>query len=189
MRQALADASLGALSPPRNRPDAFLDAQDPSISDSSPLTFDSSQYSPSSWPQVPFAFFNLPPLAEMLLCKTVQSEMKHIASSCKGPLLKNCVVQNSSLNAVRGSKAVPELLFIHTCIGNTVAARFCTPCLWVHFCLFDTDKHNCAKTTRQEVWPLPMLPGTGAPLSGCTSVHAAQHEALVGSNSSANRAH
>ena len=80
MRQALAEASLGALSPPRNRPEAFLDAQDPSISDSSPLTFASSQYSPSSWPQVPFAFFILPALAEVLLCKKArQSEMKHIA--------------------------------------------------------------------------------------------------------------
>ena len=54
VRQALAEGSIGGFSPARNRPEAFLDAQGPSMSDSSPLTFASSQYSPSDWPQVPF---------------------------------------------------------------------------------------------------------------------------------------
>ena len=49
VRQALAASDIGASSPARGRPGPFLEAVGPQTSDSSPLTFASSQFSPSGW--------------------------------------------------------------------------------------------------------------------------------------------
>ena len=50
VRQALAAASVGDPTPIRGRPGALLDPLGGASSESSPLTFASSQFSPSAWP-------------------------------------------------------------------------------------------------------------------------------------------
>lgn len=125
-----------------------------------------------SWmPRTPL--FQIPPPSHLPPVSTPhQAGLRYPSpsSSCqplqKGCCAKTCVNQNSSLNAVRGSKAVSDLPFIQTCLGTTKILFV------VLFCLFDTDKYNCAKTTQQEFWHLVRLPDSGAALSGFTSVSA-----------------
>lgn len=95
VRQALAAASVGDPTPIRGRPGALLDPLAAASLETSPLTFASSQFSPSAWPALvnPLnctvtPFNPVPNLACLRLCPLSDHLYKSFSSHRKSSLLR-----------------------------------------------------------------------------------------------------
>lgn len=77
VRQALAAASVGDPTPIRGRPGALLDPLGVPSVESSPLTFASSQFSPSAWP----VMVQLKPVCCSLLSMDPSCSRQHVRDS------------------------------------------------------------------------------------------------------------